>query len=128
MHVFSVAFPQFDPEEGSHSELAKLAARAEDVVAAIDFDPDRQFQLARRQVRDALRETGLMDDLDGAVEAVLLQGKPSGVGRPHQSKDFLEALSASEVARRNRRPRGRRKSGTPRHSPKAVRDRLDQRV
>jgi hypothetical protein len=128
MHVFAVAFPQFDPEERLHSELAALAARAEDVVAAIEFDPDRQFQLARRQVRDALRNTGLMEDLDDAVEAALLQKKPSGAGRPSQSKDFLDALSASEVGRRKRRPRPRRKSRIPWRSSKVVQDRTDQRV
>lgn len=102
MHIFSVAFPLFDPSDALHVDLASLAERAEQMVIALEFDPNRQFQSARRDVRRVLNEAGLMAELDEAVEALLLRPKPDGGVRPeHQTKDFLEALSVSEARRRS---------------------------
>jgi hypothetical protein len=69
--VFAVAFPTFDAADGVHRLLVDLAARAEDVAAAVDVNVHRQFQGARRAVREALLDDGVQDDLDAATSQLL---------------------------------------------------------
>lgn len=72
LHVFALSFPLFEPEEATHRELADLAARAEEVAAEVDLEGARQFQKARRRVREALREDGVAVDIDEAVWELLI--------------------------------------------------------
>jgi hypothetical protein len=123
MHVFAAGFPLFDPEVDLHQELTRLAGRAESIVGSLEFDLSRQFQHARRAVRDALREDGVAAEIDIAVANLLLQGSkptkpratavspldalPSPTAETRKSKaKRLKARAASS----NRSVRGRRKS------------------
>lgn len=70
-HVFAVPFPAFDPGSDLHRRLVNLADRAEHVAQGVDADVHRQFQRARRAVREALAEDGVMDEIDAGVAALL---------------------------------------------------------
>ncbi len=70
-HVFAVPFPAFDPGSPVQRRLVNLAGRAERVAQAMDLDVHRQFQRARRAVREALAKDGVMDEIDAAVAALL---------------------------------------------------------
>jgi len=74
MHVFSLPFPAFDAADDVHRLLVDLAARAEEVAAAVDVDGYRQFQRARRAVREALLEDGVQHDVDAATAQLLTLG------------------------------------------------------
>ena len=116
MHIFSVAFPLFDPGDPLHSELAVLAEHAEQIVAKVQFDSTRQFQRARKDVRDALRNAGLTAEIDRAVDAVLLRGRSRRPTTPSQTKDFLEALSTSQgrAKRTSKKSRAKKPPTAPR--------------
>ena len=79
MGLFAIPFPAFDESDDVHARLAALAERAEQVAAAVTVDDAWQFQKARREVRDALRDDGIAKELDEAVNE-LLAG--SGVAEP----------------------------------------------
>ncbi len=112
MHVFAVAFPMFDPSAGLHQELVALAERAEGVAGELDFDPTRQFQHARRAIREALREEGIAAELDLAVSDLLLQRQKTGRSKSTATeKTLLDALPSrggrsrrSKVKRKPRKP------------------------
>ncbi len=70
-HVFAVPFPAFDPGSDVQRRLVNLADRAERVAQGVDVDVHRQFQRARRAVRAALAEDGVMDEIDAGVAALL---------------------------------------------------------
>lgn len=63
-HVFAVPFPAFDAADAMHLQLVDLAARAEAVAAEVGVDAHRQFQRARRAVREALVDDGVQEELD----------------------------------------------------------------
>lgn len=75
---FDVAIPAFDATASVHQALVGLAVRAEQVVSNIAFDPSRRFEVARRQVREAIVADGVGAEVDGAV-AELLGGGRTGV-------------------------------------------------
>jgi SAM-dependent methyltransferase len=75
MHVFELPFPNFNAGDEVHQRLAHLAARAETVTATLAFDETRQFQLARRAAREALKQDGVAALIDDTV-AELLQPTP----------------------------------------------------
>ncbi len=66
-----VPTPVFDGSNALHTELVDLAKRAEMVAAGVQLDSARRFELARRQVREALVATGLAAELDDAVNRLL---------------------------------------------------------
>lgn len=70
-HVFAVPFPAFDPGSPVQRRLVNLAGRAERVAEEVDVDVYGQFQRARRAVREALAEDGVMNEIDAAVAALL---------------------------------------------------------
>jgi hypothetical protein len=70
-HVFAVPFPAFEPGSPVQRRLVNLAGRAELVAQEVDVDVHRQFQRARRTVREALATDGVMDEIDAAVAALL---------------------------------------------------------
>lgn len=69
--VFSVPFPAYDAASTIQAQIVALAGRAEDVAAAVDVDSHRQFQRARRAVREALVEDGVQEELDAAANELL---------------------------------------------------------
>jgi hypothetical protein len=100
-YVFALPFPLYDPGNALHTELAALAARAEQVAAAVVLDDRWQFQKARRVVREALREDGIAGEIDRAVEEVLAEAT-----RPRrEAPPLLDVLSGR--ARRRARPPSR---------------------
>ena len=71
MHVLAVPFPAYDELDAIHEVLVELSARAEAVAADVNVDDHRQFQRARRAVREALIEDGVQGELDTAVTELL---------------------------------------------------------
>ena len=92
MHVFAFGLPAFDAHDETHARLAALGERAEDVAAAVDVDSCRQFQKARRVTRDALREDGVAEEIDLAVDELIADASVP---------DLMAALSgAADTAQR----------------------------
>lgn len=73
MHVFTLPFPAFDPDDELHATLVTLAMRAEEVASTVPLDDGWQFQKARRVTREALREHGVGTEIDDAVADMLLE-------------------------------------------------------
>lgn len=69
--MFNLPIPVFDGKDGLHKELAKAAAEAEKVAAAVDIADTVGFQRARRLVRDALKAAGTAEKIDALVERLL---------------------------------------------------------
>ncbi|MGH6949892.1 MAG: N-6 DNA methylase, partial [Vitreimonas sp.] len=69
--MFTLPIPRFDPARPVHVQLAEVGAEAERFVGALDLDPGAPFQRVRSQVRAALREAGLVQRIDDAVNALL---------------------------------------------------------
>jgi len=69
-YVWRMPIPLYDPSLPLHRELAHLAARAEQVAAAVEL-PDQSFQALRRRVRHALVTDGVAEELDLALRALL---------------------------------------------------------
>lgn len=111
MHIFALGFPIFDPTDGSHRQLAQLAARAEMVAAEVSIDSAWQFQKARRIMREALREDGVATLIDAAVVELFATGPDAPVkeGTRLQSTapELMDALSEAKRAARGRRPKRR---------------------
>ncbi|MGA2044204.1 MAG: hypothetical protein ABSG83_12640, partial [Roseiarcus sp.] len=71
--VFNLPIPRFDPKHKVHAALAKAAAEAEAVAAAVELPESVKFQRARGLVRAALVEAGIAQRIDALV-AKLLDG------------------------------------------------------
>lgn len=69
-YVWRMPIPLYDPHRSLHRDLVDLAARAEQVAAAVEL-PAQSFQALRRRVRQALEADGVAADLDAAVRALL---------------------------------------------------------
>lgn len=113
MHVFAVAFPLFDPSVELHQELVALAGRAEAVAESMEFDLTRQFQRARRAIREALREEGIAAELDRAVNALLLK-------RPETSRLKSAPADISPLDALPSPPRRSKRSTKKRQTQKAL--------
>lgn len=116
MHIFALGFPLFDPTDGSHRQLAQLAARAERVAAEVPIDPGWQFQKSRRIVREALREDGVASLIDAAVVELLATGpgKPAEEDAPLQQTPagLMDALSEAKCTAKESRPKRRGRKPT----------------
>jgi hypothetical protein len=69
--VFALPFPEFDPTSETQSKLVQLAERAERIVGALNLAGASRFQDARRIAREALREDGVAQLIDLAVEELI---------------------------------------------------------
>ncbi len=67
--MFSLSIPRFDASVQLHRELADTAAHAEEVAAAVDLKEGTHFVTARRRIREALRDDGVADRIDGEVSS-----------------------------------------------------------
>lgn len=72
--VFSVPFPMYDPANELHQQLAAAATRAEQVAEQVDLATGVYFPTARRHVREALRDDGVTQVIDGLVAELLVGG------------------------------------------------------
>lgn len=134
MHIFALGFPLFDSADGSHRQLAQLAARAEAVAAQVIIDPGWQFQKARRVVREALREDGVSTLIDAAVAELLVTGPNApaeeDAGSQSTSSELMGPLSEKEREAKERRSKGRprksRKNQAKRPAPKPLKSPIDR--
>jgi SAM-dependent methyltransferase len=69
--VFNLPIPRYDAKNETHAALAKLAAKAEKIAAAVALPEGVKFQRARKLVRDALLEAGIAGEIDGLVARLL---------------------------------------------------------
>lgn len=108
MALFAIPFGAFDSRNPLHTELAGLAARAEDLVAAADLSAHRQFQAARRAVREILREEGLAADIDEAVSELLVPAlEGATVPEVDRTAPDLLGVLADSVSGTAKRPKRR---------------------
>ena len=112
MHVFALPFPTFDASDDLHARLAQLAARAEDVAAAVELDEAWQFQRARRVVREALREDGVAAEIDAAVTELVAASAEAG------TPDLMAAFKRAIEHARARRDGKRKDTRVPADAPK----------
>jgi hypothetical protein len=103
--VFAFPIPLVDQSNELHKEIARLAARAETVAAALELPDTWQFQKARRVTRDALAEDGVISELDRVVKQ-MIEEPPGGKGVA-QTPDLLGVLDAA----RKRLPASERRTG-----------------
>ena len=68
-NVFYVAFGPYDDTNDTHNDLVDLVERAEKVAAGVT--PGPTFQRTRQNVRDALSDAGLIDQIETAVNRIL---------------------------------------------------------
>lgn len=69
--IFNLPIPAYDAKNEIHVALARLAAKAEKIAAAVALPGDVKFQRARKIVRDALAEAGVAREIDALVEKLL---------------------------------------------------------
>ncbi|MBI4296146.1 MAG: N-6 DNA methylase, partial [Chloroflexi bacterium] len=69
--ILSLPIPHFDASKKLHMQLARAAARAEKVAAAVELKEGMHFVTARRQIRAALREDGIDRRIDKLVAELL---------------------------------------------------------
>ncbi len=69
--MFELPIPRFDERQPLHKELVKKAREAEKLAAAVELREGLHFVRARRLIRDALREEGIAQEIDGLVEELL---------------------------------------------------------
>ena len=70
-YVFQLPIPLYDPDATNHRTLAGLAARAEQVAAAVDLPAGISFQALRRRIRQVLATDGVTRDIDSIVRDLL---------------------------------------------------------
>ncbi|PPD45771.1 MAG: hypothetical protein CTY15_02610 [Methylocystis sp.] len=71
--VFNLPIPRYDGKDKTHADLAKAAAKAEKIAAAVDLPESVKFQRARKMVRDALLGAGVAQEIDSLVARLLDQ-------------------------------------------------------
>jgi len=72
--ILSLPIPSFDRSNKLHRALARAAAHAEQVAAAVKLSEGMHFVKARQKIRAALREDGVAEKIDQLV-AELLKNK-----------------------------------------------------
>ncbi len=69
--MFELPIPKFDPHVALHQRLAKAAGRAEEVASAVPVSENDHFVRVRGRIREALREDGIAQKIDGLVAKLL---------------------------------------------------------
>jgi SAM-dependent methyltransferase len=69
--MLSLPIPHFDPSNKLHQSLAKAAAHAEKVAAAMRLKENQYFIKTRQQIRAALHEDGIDRKIDKLVATLL---------------------------------------------------------
>ena len=76
--IFNLPIPRFDAKNKLHLALAKAAARAEEIAAAVPLPDGVKFQRARALIRAALTEASVAQKIDALV-AELLDAAPAKI-------------------------------------------------
>ncbi len=71
--MFTLPIARFDATLALHNDLAAAAAEAERIAAAIELPESVKFQRARRLIREALTESGVVSQIDKLVASLLDQ-------------------------------------------------------
>jgi hypothetical protein len=71
--IFTLPIPIFSPAIPLHRSLADVGARAEKIALSVSLKNGQRFQIARRNIRDALDRAGLSDTTDRLVEQLIGQ-------------------------------------------------------
>jgi len=69
--MLSLPIPAFDKSSKLHNALAKAAARAEEIAAAVDLKEGMHFVKIRQQIRAALKSDGIAGKIDNLVAELL---------------------------------------------------------
>ncbi|HEY8125408.1 MAG TPA: N-6 DNA methylase [Methylocystis sp.] len=69
--IFNLPIPRFDAKNKTHAALAKAAAEAERIAAALELPEGVKFQRARALVRTALTDAGVAKRIDALVDQLL---------------------------------------------------------
>jgi len=69
--IFNLPIPRFDAKNKTHAALAKAAAEAETIAAALELPEGVKFQRARGLVRTVLSEAGVAKRIDDLVARLL---------------------------------------------------------
>ena len=69
--ILSLPIPSFDASNKLHTQLAKAAAHAIEVAAAVKLSEGMHFVKARQKIRAALREDGVAEKIDKLVAELL---------------------------------------------------------
>lgn len=69
--VWTLAIPEFDPDEALHRDLAAAARHAAAVAALVDLPEAAHFTAKRRLIRQALVEDGVAGTIERLVDALL---------------------------------------------------------
>jgi hypothetical protein len=72
--MFTLLIPRFDETVALHEELAAAGRDAENLTVSVTLPEAVKFQRARKLVRDALTEAGILTRIDRLV-ARLLDGE-----------------------------------------------------
>ncbi|MDO8612904.1 MAG: N-6 DNA methylase [Dehalococcoidia bacterium] len=70
--IFSLPIPTFDRKDRLHQGLARAAQRAEGVAAEVQPREGEHFVRARGRIREALKEDGVAQEIDGLVAELLI--------------------------------------------------------
>lgn len=76
-YVWYPPIPQFDPTHKSHAELSKLGKRAESFVRELSLSEATSFQRLRAELRDQLRSSGILAQIDELVLHLLDEANSS---------------------------------------------------
>lgn len=108
--MFTLPIPRFDARETLHADLAAAGAQAERVAVAVPIPDGTPFVRARSIIRDALREDGIADRIDGQVEALLghdpdrpVAPSPPRLRTRERARWLAEAEAASRRLKDDRR-------------------------
>lgn len=66
-YVWMLDIPQFNGKDLDHQAIVELGRRAETVAGEVDLADDTEFKKARRLIRAALTEDGVLAEIDNAV-------------------------------------------------------------
>ena len=69
--LLSLPIPKFDAATALHGELADAAATAQAVANGVELREGKYFVSARGLIRDALRDDGVAERIDGLVARLL---------------------------------------------------------
>ncbi|MEK7847587.1 MAG: hypothetical protein AAB270_01550, partial [Chloroflexota bacterium] len=69
--ILSLPIPRFDASNKLHRALARAAVHAEQVAAGVKLPEGIHFVKARHLIRQALREDGIAQEIDGLVVKLL---------------------------------------------------------
>lgn len=75
--VFNLPISVFDPKDALHKRLAKAAARAETVAAAVVLKEGEHFTRARRRIRQGLIADGVAGEIEALVAALIGAAAPA---------------------------------------------------